>query len=336
MQRLERRLIVLIPLIAFATTLIAWRLPDLLPLIIAVDLWLLGYHHVIATFTRTAFDKEMALRYWRLNLLLPLIVFIAVLLIGKLGGAVLITTIYIHWQLYHYIRQSEGISKSFAARQINFSLPNSLAFRAAFYTVPAMSFLEMSAASSGSFLGFPVWLPQLPRSILNAGWIFCGALLVHAVWKLVHVSKEARESSDYVTYIFSHFMVFFVAYGIFSEVTLSWLMANIWHNTQYLFFVWKANHYRFKGQISSQTKVLSTLSLPRNFWLYITTCLIVTYLLYDHIVPAGIDAIESNLTADAVLAAAIIYQTINFHHYIVDAIIWRRRKETNFKKILSA
>ena len=25
-------------------------------------------------------------------------------------------------------------------------------------------------------------------------------------------------------------------------------------------------------------------------------------------------------------AAAIVYQTINFHHYIVDAVIWRSRK----------
>ncbi len=25
-------------------------------------------------------------------------------------------------------------------------------------------------------------------------------------------------------------------------------------------------------------------------------------------------------------AMAVVYQTINFHHYIVDAIIWRRKK----------
>ena len=46
-----------IPLLAIATGLLVNYNNDLFLPVLAADLWLLGYHHVVATYTRLAFDK---------------------------------------------------------------------------------------------------------------------------------------------------------------------------------------------------------------------------------------------------------------------------------------
>jgi hypothetical protein len=38
------------------------------------------------------------------------------------------------------------------------------------------------------------------------------------------------------------------------------------------------------------------------------------------------DLVSSTFTLTATMAGLIIYQTINFHHYIVDSLIWKLRK----------
>src|SRR5947208_11474112 len=43
---------------AIAVSLLVVAQPRLFPLVLVVDMWLLGFHHVVSTFTRLAFDKE--------------------------------------------------------------------------------------------------------------------------------------------------------------------------------------------------------------------------------------------------------------------------------------
>ena len=49
--------------------------PAWFPVILIANLWLLGYHHVISTFTRLCFDKQSFRTHRFLVLWLPLIVF---------------------------------------------------------------------------------------------------------------------------------------------------------------------------------------------------------------------------------------------------------------------
>src|SRR5690606_37556502 len=156
--------------LAFAVTAVVIFEPSLFWPVLFLDLWFLGYHHVIATYTRTAMDRQAFRRHWHLNVILPFVVLLAVILVGYAGGAVALSTIYIHWLLCHYVRQSEGISTGFGSKQPDRTLPNRTPIRLAFYLLPLAAFLTMSSNSTGKFLNFPVFLFKLPPGVLIALW----------------------------------------------------------------------------------------------------------------------------------------------------------------------
>ncbi|MGH8454987.1 MAG: hypothetical protein ACRESW_10595, partial [Nevskiales bacterium] len=229
-----------------------------------------------------------------------------------------------HWQLYHYVRQSEGISKAIGAGAGARDLPGRWAVRASFYLVPLTSFLTMAQVPQRFFLGFAVWLPTLPTWFVAALWIVTCGFLLAAAFELSRTSKAGGVNAAYLQYLVSHFALFILAYAVIRDVVLSWLMANIWHNTQYLRFVHRTNQQRFnKGPEPKRARVLSILSQPRMAVVYFLFCLAVTAVVYS-----GLADFVAWMTAqgqlDALLIAAVVYQTVNFHHYIVDAIIWRR------------
>ena len=121
-------------------------------------------------------------------------------------------------------------------------------------------------------------------------------------------------------YTFSHFAVFYTAYIAISDINAGWIALNIWHNAQYIAFVWLQNNRQF-GQGAAPVdgaRFLSWLSRRKNLWAYLGLCISISTVVY-----AGLQASLAGLAGGAALLM-IAYQTINFHHYIVDAIIWRR------------
>ncbi len=70
----------------------------------------------------------------------------------------------------------------------------------------------------------------------------------------------------------SHFTVFFVGYVLIDDLNHGWLVINVWHNAQYIVFVWMYNANRFKDGVDPGAKFLSTLSQERNAWLYFLVC----------------------------------------------------------------
>ena len=128
-----------------------------------------------------------------------------------------------------------------------------------------------------------------------------------------------------MTILLSHYVIFVVAYAGVRDIVVSWLMANIWHNGQYLAFVWAQNRQRFNDKVEERHRLLSTLCQHKNAVLYVAFCMSVTFAIYK-----GASFLHTplrELTGLGGLAiAVVISQTINFHHYVVDAIIWRRPK----------
>ncbi len=92
---------------------------------------------------------------------------------------------------------------------------------------------------------------------------------------------------------------------------------NIWHNAQYIAFVWLYNNNKFKSGTDPAAEFLSTISQDGNLWRYLLVCVAISTLAYL--------AIGSLIAA--VVAPILVYQTINFHHYIVDSLIWKVRKK---------
>lgn len=324
----DTALVIGLPALALITAFAVTMQPEWLGEVIAIDIWLLGFHHVIATFTRTAMDRDSFRRYWPLNLVLPVMVFSALfaLVISSPAAALWITTLYLHWQLFHYVRQSEGIAKAYAGlggRRP--SVVSDPVCRAAFYVAPTTAFLTMAARGQTQFLAFPVWLPRLDASVLVACWIATLVLCTAAAVRLAGSARRGELTPQHLSFLMSHYLVFLVAYAGVRDIVVSWLMANIWHNGQYLAFVWAQNRRRFNDRLDDRHRFLSTLCQRKNIGLYVVFCLSLTFGTYY-----GASWLQSTIddatSLDGVALAALVYQTINFHHYIADAIIWRRPK----------
>lgn len=119
----------------------------------------------------------------------------------------------------------------------------------------------------------------------------------------------------------SHTAVFGVGYLAIPDIDHGWLAINMWHNAQYMLVVWMYNRNRFKAGISTEHRWLSTLSQPRNVAKYFGVTLGLTVVAY-----LGLNSVLIALPASTLVLSLVAYQTINFHHYIVDSVIWKVRK----------
>lgn len=319
--------ILAVPLIAIAAGMAVWIQPELFYPLLVADLWLLGYHHVVATFTRTAFDLESFREHRALNLYVPVAIALAVTLIALSFGTWFLATIYLHWQWYHYTRQSEGIAKAYIGKNPDRATGDPRWMRVVFYAVPIAGILHVSARAPQQFLFMPVQTLPVPMEVV---WL-ADAIAVIAVsaWLLYQIKAaiQGRLAVSYFLYMLSHFAIYLTAYILVERINHGWLTINIWHNAQYILFVWLFNNKRFNGRLDDKHKLLSTLSQSNRFPLYIITCLVISTGVYVMVQHYGVDFISSSLGVSVAVATVITYQTINFHHYIVDSRIWKLRKQ---------
>ena len=63
-------------------------------------------------------------------------------------------------------------------------------------------------------------------------------------------------------------------------------MIAIWHNSQYILFVWMQNRRRFEKGIDPQARFLSYISQPRRIWLYLLTCTAIAAAVYGVVLQA--------------------------------------------------
>ncbi|MBL4790684.1 MAG: hypothetical protein JKY60_17105 [Kordiimonadaceae bacterium] len=308
--------------------------PALFIPVLFADLWLLGYHHVISTFTKlagTAQDREdnKFLIYY-----LPFIVLGAVFSIQYLVGTWAIVTIYFFWQWYHYTRQSYGISTFYRHKSgvKNSSTPPRLDL-AAIWAVPIWGVVHRCAQGWEKFLFQPVWLPQIPLWADTVVGVAASAVLLW--WFVTKITDWSQGNLAYGSffYVVSHHTAFYIGYIFIPDITFGWLVSNIWHNAQYILFVWLFNQNRFQSaETKEQSPVLHWLSQRNPFrtLAYFFVSIVLTTLLYNGL-DMGVNWISGADTAKVAAFTIILYQTINFHHYIVDSRIWKARKKSHQK-----
>ncbi len=308
-------------MLAIASGLAVAADPRLFAPVLALDLWLLGYHHVVATFTRLAFDAESFRENRFLVTWLPVMVLTAVLGLALTAGAWSLATLYLYWQWFHYTRQSYGISQAFRRKAPNADLMDGWMFQAVVYLVPVWGILNRSAQRPATFLGTELRvLPVEPWFADVVGWLALASVVLWA-GRTALAASRGRLAVLHTAYMASHFSVFMIGYVLIENINYGWLAMNVWHNAQYLLFVWLYNNSRFEGRIDERHRRLSIMSQRANVVRYVVVCLGLSTSIYLAL------RLGLMMLPFAILPAmAVTYQTINFHHYIVDAIIWRRKK----------
>jgi hypothetical protein len=295
-----------------------WFVPILL-----LNIWAFGYHHITATFTRLTFDRESFHKHKFLILVLPGIVMLSIVFIIQTIGLWAIATIYFYWQWFHYTRQSYGISKAYMGKTI-LNQDERFLTLLVLYLIPTWGILSRSNQQQTHFLDMDITFLPIPDVLVQG--IGLVALLVMAAWYFLQFKAYQRGnfSLGFFLYMTTHLVIFTVGYLVIEDMTEGWLVVNIWHNTQYLLFVWLFNQKRFQRDHAHSQTFLGSLSqnTPRSAVTYFLICMLITVAAF-----LSANAIaQSALLATIPFASLVIFQTINFHHYIVDAIIWRRPK----------
>lgn len=309
-----------IALLALTSGAVIAARPDLFVLIFLADLWLLGYHHVVSTFTRLCFDRASFEQHKALVLYLPIAVVAAVTLVFYGFGTWALMTVYLYWQWWHYTRQSRGISKAYAAKSRDRQSGNPLIASIAFWSVPIAGILAVSARSPGLFLWTPLWTLPVPQWLAETAIALAASAVLLWIVDQIRISRRGQMALPYVLFMLSHFAIYATAYIYFTDLNHGWVVINIWHNAQYIAFVWIFNNRRFASGINPQHRFLSMLSQPGRVWLYLLVCVTISTAFYT--------AVTRTVEALALMPYIVIfYQTINIHHYLVDAKIWKLRKQ---------
>lgn len=306
--------------IALVLGALAMTSPAMFVAVVLVDIWLFASPHVIATYTRIGFDKTQVKKHWFLIFCLPPIVLVLVTMVAlayELGG---LFTVYFIAQTYHVARQSFGIARAYRRADPQAVGPDRLS-ECLVYLFPLWGLMHRCATAPDSFYGYPIYLPTVDAALADATGIV--ALLVGAwwAWRQIRLALAGRLNAGHSLFVASHLLVISVAYLWTTDITSGWLVVNIWHNLQYLQFVWLQN-VRRDAQGTIATEDFQRLVKPlKSAGKYLAVCLVLGALMYQALSAAGQQLVWLGLPT-----VFILHFTVNFHHYLVDGVIWKRPK----------
>jgi len=299
--------------------------PQLFLPVFVLNGWLLGYHHVISTYTRLTFDAESFRQHRFLVLWLPFIVLGGVVALSAVFGVWILVSSYLYWQWWHYTRQSYGVSRIYA-RKAGISGKDRLTTLMV-YAVPVTGILYRSYQAPRQFLFADVKVLPVPFWLVAVSGVFAIVIVGYWLGRQIDAWFNGKLDVAHSAYLCSHLLCFTVGYILISDINHGWLVVNVWHNSQYILTVWLFNHNRFKNEIDTRHRFLSYLSRRKNLASYFAVCLIISTAFYGALNLALSWVSPAVIAATSLPIIAVVYQAINFHHYIVDAVIWKVRKK---------
>jgi hypothetical protein len=173
-------------------------------------------------------------------------------------------------------------------------------------------------------------MPTVPLLVVQvAGAVACVSV---GLWALTCVIAwmQSRLPLARSLFIASHICAFYVGYIAINDINIGWLVANIWHNAQYVLFVWLYNTNRFKNPEQGAGGVMAYIS-QRTYsrvLVYFAFCLVATTAVYSSMI-YGYRWIIGENEEVLTLLYIMTFQAVNFHHYVVDANIWKARSAKN-------
>lgn len=296
--------------------------PSLFAGLLLADLWLLGYHHVVATYTRLAFGAEAFRRNRFLAFDLLIVMTAATLALAFTAGAWVVASAFFYLQWFHYMRQGYGLSRMYfrATPEGQVAGSRDITSDLVVYLVPIYAIAARSATMGSTFLQLPVKTLVLPGEVISLFGLAAAVAVV--MWAARSAVAFTRGTLDplYTGFVLSHIAIFLVAYIAIEDANTGWLAINVWHNFQYVMVVWMMNAKKYAGGIDPAARFLSRISQPRRVITYFLSCIAISTVIY---VSLG-SAVAA--MGGGVAITVGIYMGINFHHYVVDALIWKRRR----------
>ena len=314
--------IFLIPMLGISLAILAQFYRTLYPYILTFDILFLSNHHVIATYLRITFDKKGFSENKTLLFVSPFLLAAAVMLILIAGYSWILFTIFIHWQWFHYGKQSEGINKSFSIK-LKSQESGSPKFRKfIFFMTPVVTYLIMNSRSQRIFLNNKVYLLPVPETL--ATYLGIGASLLFLYWLVLQIEalKNGKLAPKHFCYILSHHVIYLFGYVAIKDITIGWIALSTWHNLQYISYVWHFNTNKFNQNPHSYNKFLGVIGNSKNVILYLIAGFLFSFLFYKGIVLAS----NFWVIPDGPPLFFIANQIIIYHHYVADALLWKLRK----------
>ena len=314
-------LILAVTVFALGSGAVVVFFPKIFLAVLMIDIWFLSSPHVIATFSRLSFDAESYKQYQFLVIWLPLIVVFCTVTAGFAFGPWIIATTNFYWQWFHYTRQSYGIARIY---QLKADPKSKEVDKGIIYGLPLLGILYRSYQNPGTFLGSDLRVLPVPFEVVALLTVLVATWM--SVWAVRQYRsiREGTFSAPFFMFMCSHIAIFLTGYIVINDVSCGWLVINVWHNVQYILFVWLYHNRKFKNTYDPARRFLSLLSLNTNHWLFYGVCLALSFAFYG-----GVSKLLGIITLASLPAVSLaIIQTANFHHYIVDGIIWRVRQKT--------
>lgn len=307
-----------------AATVIA---PSLFVPMVTAHIWLFGFDHILATFTKLAGRPSDRAQNRFLLLYLPPLVLLVIFAVGTRFGLGALNTIYFFGQLFHTTRQSWGLAQQYRHKAGGLGWDPAWLSELTLWSVPIWGLLHRCYQHPTEFLYQELWLPRVPLWLVNVAGVFAIALLVWWVITRVVAFRRGELAVGHTLFLMTHFIVFFTSYLAIDDVNSGWLLVNVWHNVQYLAFVWMHNRQRFAHGIATDARFLSWLCQPgyRRAATYYLTCLVIGCAFYYTLFQVG-DRLDVWLQGRVLSITLVASLTLNFHHYLVDGIIWKRRR----------
>lgn len=292
--------------------------PELLASVLLFDFWILAYPHVASTYTRVAFGRADVRAHRFLLFGLPPIVLLATTAVAWLGGVIALNTLYFYWQTHHYTKQSYGIARAYQQRSGAPARPRDWLSAGVIFAFPLWGILRRAHQRPPQFYGMPLWSPPVPGALVAAAAVLALGVLAAWTWRQL----RAPHRTGAVLFVLSHVVITVISYLAISDVTRGWLFINVWHNAQYILFVWAANARRFRGGVDPERPFLSRLSQSTHVVRYAAVCLGLSTTLY-----LALGQALPRIAWQVLPLVLVCHLALNFHHYLVDAVIWRKRRE---------
>lgn len=318
-------LIVGVTSLACAMGVTAAVVPSLFLPLLALHTWCFAFVHVIATFTKLAGLPEDRHRNRWLIYALPPVLFAATFAAGQTFGIGALNTAYFLFQWFHTTRQSWGIAQHYRRAAGGMTWDPPWLSELTLWSIPLVGILRRCQQQPAEFLYMPLPLPRVPGVLVLVAAVAAAVLACVFVVTRVLAWRRGELRIGHTLYVAAHSLAFAGAYLVIDDLHAGWLLINVWHNVQYLAYVWMHNRGRFSDGVRRGAPVLSWLSQPgfARAAAYFAAGLLISTPLFAAIYALG-DRIDAWLAGRIVSVVLIFALALNFHHYIVDGLIWRR------------